>query len=155
MKDCDGLRFIRTTGQKTHLIHLLNCSFDTTNGEDILCSMQDARQYYILHKHRVASIVTLKKNALSRTGEWVSFMLYNACTHPRFQNQGLMSRLITHVERSIGTQESPSYLSLEVLKKNIPALCLYHKLGFQFCRDFGEGILMRKRVFSHDLHVSE
>lgn len=154
IKDCKGLKFLRTQGQKTHMIDLLNISFKTTEGDDILSSMENSHQYYILHKHRIASILSLKENALSRTGNYIPFMIYNACTHPRFQNRGFMSKLLTHVVKTLVT-DHPGSLFLEVLKNNTSAMCLYHKMGFRTYKDFGEGVLMRKRIPSRRSYTEE
>jgi ribosomal protein S18 acetylase RimI-like enzyme len=134
--------------QKIHTIDLLNLSFETTEGDEILQGMKNSHQFYILHRHRVASMLSVKKNALARTGKRVPFMIYNACTHPRFQNRGFMSQLLLHVVATLASEGNASYLYLEVLKKNTPAIRLYRKLGFRSCQDFGEGILMKKRLLS-------
>jgi predicted GNAT family acetyltransferase len=154
IKDCKGLKFLRTQGQKTHMIDLLNISFKTTEGDDILSSMENSHQYYILHKHRIASILSLKETALSRTGNYIPFMIYNACTHPRFQNRGFMSNLLAHVVKTLVT-DRPGYLFLEVLKNNTSAIGLYHKMGFRAYKDFGEGVLMRKRIPSRRFYTEE
>jgi ribosomal protein S18 acetylase RimI-like enzyme len=133
--------------QKIHAIDLLNLSFETTGGDEILQGMKNSHQFYILHRHRVASMLSLRENAISRTGELVPYMIYNACTHPRFQNRGFMSQLILHVIAMLTSDKNtPYFLFLEVLKKNTPATRLYQKLGFRKYRDFGEGLLMRKQL---------
>lgn len=57
--------------------------------------------------------------------------LYSICTLKEFQGLGLGSKLIAELEELASSEEDCAYLRLEVKEKNLGAINLYKKLGYQ------------------------
>ena len=127
---CRGLEFLDHGGERSkekniqHAIALLDSGFPSF-GISVLESMGNTLQYYILKRNRVVSIISVKRMGRSRAGKYHRNILYNAVTHPDHRGKGYMKRLLREV---IDRHPRPS---LEVFLDNIPAITLYHRMGFR------------------------
>lgn len=139
----DGLEFLSHPRDRNQTIKLLHV-FDG-QGQNILLSMADTRQYYLRKSNHIVAILSLKDRGTARNETRImTNMLYNLCTDPKWQGRGLMTTILRRVIADC-CRQGKKRLHLEVLKTNTPAIRLYQKLGFRYVRDtiHGDSIIMR------------
>lgn len=68
------------------------------------------------------------------------FVVYTLAVHPRFQNQGIGRKIIEFIFE-YAAERNQKAVRLDVYEKNIPAIHLYEKMGFQYitAADLGYG----------------
>jgi len=117
-----------TPDQVQWIVGMLSDAF-RTDGTKIMELMRTTTQYYITKRKKVVAMLSFSRRNRNRAGEEFPNMIYNVCTHPMYRERGLMKRIFQHLQKTV---RGP--LHLEVSQDNLPAIALYHAMGFHILK---------------------
>lgn len=123
-----GIHHFTATNQVEWIAGMLSDAF-RTDGMKIMELMRTTTQYYITKRKKVVAMLSFSRQNKNRAGEEFPNMIYNVCTHPIYRKRGLMKRIFGHLQKTI---RGP--LHLEVFQDNLPAIALYHAMGFHILK---------------------
>jgi GNAT superfamily N-acetyltransferase len=126
-----GIEFFIKQNMIGSLRDLLLDGFPGCDPFDIIETMNDSTQYFILKKKKIVAIVSIvKKGGMNRIGKKYPNMIYNVATHTEYKRQGLMKCLFDKIEKDV-FKRGEAVVNLEVYKDNKPAIQFYKKRGFK------------------------
>ena len=141
----NGLQAITTKPQYQYLCKFMSNSF-CTHPHNIISSMENMKQYFYFRNNRPVASVSYRELGDVHCKRYLHHnVLYNIATSDTYRRKGIMMRLLHSIIHDLKAK-GKRHINLEVLKSNVPAVRLYHKLGFRVIASCNNILLMRIRL---------
>lgn len=108
--------------------------------QDAIAGIEEGNLYVARDEGRITGsfILSHKPEAAYAKTDWKNcldyrfiFVIYTFAVHPQFQKKGIGKEMLRFIVEH-GKQENMKAIRLDVYQKNLPAISLYKKMGFQY-----------------------